>query len=156
MNRNQTRHASATLIFRPHRVARPLRRNHEYVEVSARLDQVEMHIEPMREHERRAVLHVLDKVIAVDVALQFVRREHHHHVGPFGRFRDFHDLELFAFGLFHAGRGLAQRNRNFFHAAVTQIERVSVALAAVSDNGDLLAFDEVQVSVAIVVNTHGN
>jgi hypothetical protein len=30
-----------------------------------------------------------------------------------------------------------------------------VALAAVADDGDLLALDQVQVGVAIVVNTHG-
>ena len=52
--------------------------------------------------------------------------------------------------------GLAQRDRNLLHTAIAQIERVGVALAAVPDNGDLLAFDEVQVGVAIVVNTHDN
>src|SRR5207247_8637616 len=35
-----------------------------------------------------------------------------------------------------------------------QIERVGVALAAVADDGDLLALDQVQVGVAVVVNAH--
>jgi hypothetical protein len=30
-----------------------------------------------------------------------------------------------------------------------------VALAAIADDGDLLALDQVQVGVAIVINTHG-
>ena len=46
-------------------------------------------------------------------------------------------------------------DRHVLDARVTQIQRVGVALAAVADDGDLLALDEVQVGVAIVVNTHG-
>ncbi len=52
------------------------------------------------------------------------------------------------------GGSLAQRNRDLLDAGIAQIERVGVALAAVADNGDLLALDQVQVGVAIVVNTH--
>ena len=155
MDRNQARHAGAALILRAHGVAGALRRDHQHVEIGARLDQVEMHVEAVGEHQRRAVLHVLGEMIAVDVALQFVGREHHHHVGPFGGLGDLHHLELLAFGLLHAGRALAQRDRDVLDAAVAQVERVGMALAAVADDGDLLALDQVQVGVAIVVNTHG-
>src|ERR1051325_8096657 len=44
--------------------------------------------------------------------LQFVGREHHHHVGPFGGFRDFHHRQLLALRLLHAGGVLAQRDRH--------------------------------------------
>src|SRR5262249_27699576 len=81
--------------------------------------------------------------------------QHHHDVGPLGGLRDFHDLELLALGLLDALRALAQRDRNVLDARVTEIERVGVALAAIADNGDLLALDQVQVGVAIVINTHG-
>ena len=135
-------------------MAGALRRDHQHVEVGARLDQVEVDVEAVGEHQRRALLHVLGEVVVIDVALQFVGREHHHHVGPFGGFRHFHDLELLAFGLFDAGRALAQRDRDLLHARIAQVERVGMALAAVADNGDLLALDQVQVGVAIVVNTH--
>ena len=67
---------------------------------------------------------------------------------------DFHDLELLGLGLLHAAGGLAQRDRHFLHAGIAQIERVGVALAAIADDGDLLALDQVQVGVAIVVDTH--
>src|SRR4029077_15544873 len=40
-------------------------------------------------------------------------------------------------------------------AGVTQIQRMRVALAAIADDGDLLALDQVQVGVAVVVNAHG-
>ncbi len=154
MNRDQARHAGAALIFRAHGVAGAFRRDHQHVEIAARLDQIEMHVEAVREHQRRAVFHVLGKRLAIDVALQFVGREHHHDVGPFGGFRHFHDLEFLGLGLLDAGGGLAQSDRDLLDAAVAQIERVGVALAAIADNGDLFALDQVQVGVAIVINTH--
>src|SRR6476659_3664664 len=155
MDRNQARHARTTLIFRAHRVARPLGRYHQHVEIGARFDQIEMHVKAVREHQRRTVFHIFSKVIAINVALQLVGRQHHHHVRPFCRLGNLHDLEFFGFGFLHAGRALTQRHCNFFYAAITQIERVRVALASIADDGDLLAFDQVQVGVAIVVDTHG-
>ena len=113
-----------------------------------------MHVEAVREHQRRAVLHVGVQMIVVDVALQFVGREHHHHVGPFGGVGHLHDLELLALGLLDALRVLAQRDRDVLDAGIAQIERVGMALAAIADDGDLLALDQVQVGVAVVVNTH--
>src|SRR6478672_526898 len=155
VDRNETRHASAALVFRTHSMAGSLGCDHQNVEIRARLDQVEMNIEPVREHQRCTVFHILCKVIAINVALQLVGRKHHHDVGPFGRFRDLHNLEFFGLGFFHSGRGLAQGNCDLLHAAVAQIERVGMALTSVSDDCDLLALDQVQVGVAIVVNTHG-
>jgi hypothetical protein len=144
----------AALIFGAHGVARPLRRDHHDVEIGARFDQVEMHVEAVRKHQRRAVFHVGDEMIAIDVGLQFVGREHHHHVGPLGGLGDFHHLELLAFGLLDALRALAQRHRDLLDAGVAHIERMGMALAAIADDGDFLALDEVQVGVAIVINTH--
>ena len=154
MDREQARHAGAALIFRAHGVAGPLGRDHHHVEIGARLDQIEMDVEAVREHQRRALLHVGVQMVVIDVGLQFVGREHHHHVGPFGGLGDFHDLELLAFRLLDALRALAQRHRDVLDAGIAQIERMGVALAAVADDGDLLALDQVQVGVAVVVNTH--
>src|SRR6185437_11390551 len=53
------------------------------------------------------------------------------------------------------GRALAQRDRHLLDAGVAQIERMGMALAAIADDGDLLALDQVQVGVAVVVNAHG-
>ena len=64
-------------------------------------------------------------------------------------------LNFSAFGLLDARRALAQRHRDVLDAAVAQVERMGMALAAVADDGDLLALDQVQVGVAIVINTHG-
>ena len=113
-----------------------------------------MNVEPVREHQRRALFHIAVQLAVIDVGLQFVGREHHHHVGPFGGLGDLHHLELLALRLLDALRVLAQRHRDFLDAGIAQIERMGMALAAVADDGDLLALDQVQVGVAIVVNTH--
>ena len=94
------------------------------------------------------------QMIGVDVGLQLVGREHHHHVGPFGGLGHFHDLELLALGLLDALRVLAQRHGDVLDAGIAQIERVRMALAAIADDGDLLALDQVQVGVTVVINTH--
>ncbi len=56
-------------------------------------------------------------------------------------------LEAGAFGLLGRGRAGAQRDRDVLHAAVAQVLRMGVALAAVADDGDLLAGDQVQIGV---------
>ena len=103
MDCDKARHAGTTLVFRAYGMAGPLGRDHQHIEIGTRLDQIEMHVKPVREHQRRTVFHVLGEVVAIDVALQLVGRQHHHHVGPFGRLGDLHDLELLGLGLFHAG-----------------------------------------------------
>ena len=113
-----------------------------------------MDIKAVGEHQRRAVLHVGVQVIGVNVGLQLVRRQHHHDVGPFGRLGDLLHRQLLRLRLLHSLRILAQRHRDLLDAGVAQIEGVGVALAAVADDGDFLALDQVQVGVAIVVNTH--
>ena len=55
---------------------------------------------------------------------------------------------------FTPGRGLAQRDRHVLDAGIAQIQRMGMALAAIADDGDLLALDQVQVGVAVVVNAH--
>ena len=154
MHRQQAGHTGAALIFRAHGVARALGRDHHHVEIGARLDQVKVDVEPVRKHQRRALLHVLDEVVVIDVGLQFVGREHHHHVGPFRGLGDLHHLELLAFRLFDAAGALAQRDRNLLHAEIAQIERMGVALAAIADDGDLLSLDEIEIGVPVVINTH--
>src|SRR5690606_33172166 len=73
---------------------------------------------------------------------------------PAGRFLVAHDLEAGAFGLPGRGRARAQRDRDVLHAAVAQVLRVGVALAAVAEHGDLLVGDQVQVGVGVVINLH--
>jgi hypothetical protein len=68
MDGDQAGHAAALLIFAAHGVARALGRDHDHVDVGARLDQAEMDVEAVGEGERRALLHVALQVIVVDAA----------------------------------------------------------------------------------------
>ena len=136
-------------------MARTLGRDHHHVEIGARLDQVEMDVEPVGEHQRRAFLHVGVELIVIDVGLQLVGREHHHHVGPFGGLGDLLHRQLLALRLLDALRALAQRHRDLLDAGIAQVERMGVALAAIADDGDFLALDQIQVGVAVVINAHG-
>ena len=139
---------------RAHGVARALGRDHADVEVGARLDQIEVHVEAVREHQRRPVLHVVAQLLLVDVGLQLVRRQHHHDVGPLGGLGHLHDLELLLLGLGDAERALAQRDRHVLAAGIAQVQRVRMPLAAVADDGHLLALDQVDVGITIVIDAH--
>ena len=136
-------------------MAGPFWGDHQDVKVLARLDQVEMHVEAVREHQGRALLHVGSELVAIDVGLQLVRRQHHHDVRPFRGFGDGEDLDALLFGLGGGGGALAERHGDLLHAGIPEVEGVGVALAAVADDDDLLALDQVDVGVAIVIDAHG-
>ena len=155
MDRDQARHAASLEIFRAHRVAGALGGDHQHVEIGARLDEIEVHVEAVREQQRRALLHVGREFVAVDVRLQFVGREHHHDIGPFGGADDVEHLDAFGFGLLGGGRTRAQRHGDVLHAAVAHVEEMGVTLAAVTDDGDLLALDQIEIGVPIVIHAHG-
>ena len=154
-DRDQAGHAAAALILRSHGVARALRRDHQDVEIRAGIEQVEVHVEAMREHQRGALFHVVVQMLAVDIALQFIGGEHHDKVRPFGGIGDFHHFEAGGLGFFGGSRALAQRDGDILDAGILQVQRMGVALAAIADDDDLFALDQVQVGVAIVINTHG-
>ena len=116
MHGDEARHAAALLVFAADGVAGALRRHHADVEIVARLDETEMHVEAVREHQRRALLHVGVRGDPVDVGLQFVGRQHHDDVGPLGGVRHLHDFQLFLFALLRRGRPLAQRDRDVLDA----------------------------------------
>jgi hypothetical protein len=135
-------------------VAGPFRRHHQHVDIGARLDEVEMHVEPMGEHQGGTVLHVAGEMIAIDVGLDLVGREHHDHIGPFRGLRDLHHGKLLALRLLGRARALPKGDRDVLHARIAKIERMRMALAAIADDGDLLALDEIDVGIPVIINTH--
>ena len=58
MDRDQAGHAAALHIFAAHGVAGALGRDHDHVDIGARLDQAEVDVEAVGEGERGAGLHV--------------------------------------------------------------------------------------------------
>src|SRR3546814_8078349 len=83
-DRDQARDAAAALIFAAHRVAGTLGRDHEDVDVAARLDQAEMDVEAVREGERGAGLQIVGEVVIIDFRLMLVGGGDHDDVGPGG------------------------------------------------------------------------
>jgi hypothetical protein len=55
-----------------------------------------------------------------------------------------HHLEAGALGLLDRWPSPSQRDGDVLDAAVAQVQRVGMALAAVADDGDLLALDQVE------------
>ena len=105
-------HAAAAFIFAAHGMTRPLRRDHDDVEVLAWFDQAEMHVKPVREGERGAVLHMGRQFVMVDLRLMLVGRQHHDHVGPFRRLGVRQNLEPGPFRLGARRGAFAQRDRD--------------------------------------------
>ena len=153
-DRDEAGDAAAALVFAAHGVAGALRRDHEHVDVGARVEQVEMHVQAVREGQRGAGLQVRAELLAVQVALALVRGQHHDDVGPFGGIGRVHDLQPGAFRLGDAGGAGPQPDGKLLDAAVLQVQRMGVALAAVADDGDVLPLDQVHVGIAIVVDAH--
>jgi hypothetical protein len=118
------------------------------------VEQVEVDVEAVREGQRRALLHVAGEVGVVDVRLQLVRGQHHHDVGPLGAVGRAHHREAGALGLLDRGRAGLQRNAHVLDARITEVHGVGMTLAAVADDQDLLALDQVHVGITIVVDTH--
>ena len=75
----------------------------------------------------------------IQLALNVIGDQNHDDVGGFGRIGG---GEHFQSGRFGLGPAFASRYRptTTFDARIAQIQRVRVALAAVADNGDRLAF----------------
>ena len=95
------------------------------------------------------------QLFAVEVGLELVGHQHHDHVRPGRRLGRRHDLEAGALGLGRRCRARAQRDHDVAHAAVVEIVGVAEALTAVADHRDVLALDQVQVGIGVVVDAHG-
>src|SRR3546814_2074204 len=95
-----------------------------------------MEVEAVREGERGAGLQIVGEVVIIDFRLMLVGGGDHDDVGPGGGVLVGHDLEARAFGLLCGRRTGTERDRDLAHAAVAQVLRVGVALAAIADDGD--------------------
>jgi hypothetical protein len=102
-----------------------------------------VHVEAVGEGSAAPSLHVGVRSRRVDVGLQLVGRQHHHHVGPLGGLGDVITLRPAA-SAFLAEASPAQRDDDVLDAGIAQVQRMGVALAAIADDGDLLALDQVE------------
>ena len=106
----------------------------------------------MAEAERRAVTQArLD--FAIERRVDFVGREHHHHVGRANCILDQRGLEPSGFGFDRAPRAAAQAD-DHVDPAVVKVERLGAALIAVTEDGDALAGERRGVDVGIFQEFH--
>ena len=126
------------------------RRNHGDVDILRRLDGAEANVEAVREHERLAFMEMRLNIIAVDLGLLGIGREYHDDVRPFGSLAGRHHSETLFFGSRARRATFVQAHANT-NAAIPQVQRVSVALRAVADDGDLFGLDECEIRGVVVV-----
>jgi hypothetical protein len=94
-------------------------------------------------------------VVLVDGADLLVGQQDHHDVGAFTASATSATFRPAFSTLDHDGAALAQADGDL-DAAVVQVLRVGMALRAVADDGDVLALDEAQVGVLVVIDLHGS
>jgi len=135
-------------------MARALGCDHHDVEVGARFDQAEVDVEAMRERERRAMLQVCMQIVGVDRGLMFVGRQDHDDIGPGGGIGICHDAEARVDRLCRGRRSCAECDSDVGDARILQVLGVSMALRSITEDRDLLALDDADVGVGIVVNAH--
>ena len=121
------------------------------VDACGRFDEAEVDVEAVRAHEDVAGLQVRLDFVFVEVALQLVGDEDVDDVGLLGGVGGAHRLEAVADGevVVLAAGALADDDVD---AAVAQVLGLGVALRAVADDGDRLAFEGGEVGVFVVVD----
>ena len=134
----------------------PLGGDHDDVDVLGGLDAAEVDVEAVGEGQGLALGQVGLDGLLVELGLLLIVDEDHDDVGVLGRVGGGHDGEALALGLGPALAALVEAHNNL-HAALLQVQRVSVALGAVADDGDGLAVESLKVAVLLIENScHDN
>ena len=155
MDGQKARYAAATHIFRTHSMARPLWCHHQAINIGTRFNQIEMHIQPVGKSNRRTGTDIAVNVITVDIGLQFIRCQHHDEITPGSGLGNIHDFKAGISRLGAARRIRTQRNRNIGNAAILQVGSMGMTLATVTYDHNFLLFDQANVGVSIVIDSHG-
>jgi hypothetical protein len=153
VQRDQHRYAAALRVGRTDSVARRLRRDHHHVEVLARHDLAVVDVEAMGEGERCALLDVRLDLGGIGRGNMLIWHQHHHEVGALHGSPDLLGLEAGLLHLVPRGSAFADTDHDL-HAGVVEVLRMRMALRAVTDDGDLLAFDQLEVAILVVENLH--
>ena len=130
-------------------MAGALGRNHHDVNVCGRNDGLEMNAEAVRETEDLAFGEAWLNCGFVEVGLSFVRGKNLDPVSFPGRFRRREHAEAIRHRLFGAAAGRVESDDDVV-AAVAQVLRLGVSLAAVAEDCDSLAFEGGRISVVLV------
>ena len=118
--------------------------------MDGRLNLLEVDVESVREHQGLALAEVRQKRLAVDLPLTLVGGEHHHHVGGLCGLFDGKHAKAGGLG-FIAGRASRIESHDDVDAALFQVQSMRMALAAVTDDRNLLTLQPGNVTVLLVI-----
>ncbi|MPN21525.1 hypothetical protein SDC9_168905 [bioreactor metagenome] len=127
--------------------------DHDHVQIFTRHDLVVVHVEAVGESQGCALLDVGLDVFLVHLRDVLVRQQDHDEVCSLDRLIDFLDLQAGSLGLVPRRATLAHGDGDL-DAGIVQVLGVGVALRAIADDGDLLALDQGEVGVLVVINFH--
>ena len=148
---NQRRHAAPLDVFAANEMSRSFRGDQCRIDAVGRSHLPEVDVETVRAHQQVARLQVRLDVVAEQVALHFVRKQHIDEIARFGRFVDRHRIEPVADGQVVIRTPLALPH-DHIAAAVPKVLRLRVSLAAVAEDGNRLVFEERKVGVVVVID----
>ena len=129
--------------------------DHDDVHILGGGDGLEVDVEAVCKGQCLALGHVGSNLGVVDIGAQLIGHQHHDNIAGLGSLFHLHDLEVVMGGselrsLCPVSRTLAQADHNV-DAALSQILRVCMTLAAEADDSDGLAVQHAEVAVGIVV-----
>src|SRR5690606_17033428 len=153
INRNKVRHTTALRVGTTNGVARGFGGNHDDVDVIARNHLAVVHVKAVSKCQCGTGLDVASNLSVVDLGDVLVGQQNHDDVGLLHGIGHFSNLKAGVDSLVPGGAPLAQTDHHL-DARIVQVERVRVALRAVTDDGDSFALDERQVAVLVIKHFH--
>ena len=108
-------------------------------------------LKPWAEHQRIASLQIRLDVLVIDLALDRIGQQDHDDIGFGGGVTVAQDAQPFGFGLGAALASFVQTDAHI-DAAVAQIQRMGMALAAIADDCNLLARQQAKVGLVFVID----
>ena len=113
-----------------------------------------MNRQAMREHQRAAFANIIGNMLGINIFLQLIRCQNHHHIGPSRRIGNVLNLNAFGFGFGNRAGAVAQTDANLLNAAVAQIEQMGMALRTITDHGHFFVFNQICICVAFIKHFH--
>ena len=103
----------------------------------------------MSEGDGGARLDVRFDIVGPDGALVLIGSQNHDDVGLGGGFRNGLDFQTLLLGVLDRLGGRAQADDDV-DAGIAQVQRMGVALGTVTDDGNLLAFEDREIAVVLI------
>ncbi len=134
-------------------MARCLGSDHDDVQVSARHDLVVVDSKTVSKRQSSALLQVRLDLSFVQLGLELVRGQDHDHVGCCYSGRYIADFQAMSLSL-GDGAGTRTQADGYINTGIFQVAGVGVPLRTVTDDGNLLALDDAQITIFIVIDLH--